>query len=194
MEEHGAERRDDRRALMRGAGAGSGARAHTMRVLRSWRRSMGTHVERFRLSLLRLSHGFNACLAAHLLSPSSMRPVIPFFSDSPPPLLHTHKKWLGHTITHSVHPKWSYSPLINRREGVGCRLLTAHAQKHQPRTQDAQAQVLTHGTGPVHFECRARGAPARVRAWRCEGRPPLPHHFVCVVCGDVFSTALFTLL
>ena len=30
----------------------------------------------------------------------------------------------------------------------------------------------------LHFECR--GAPARVRAWRCEGRPPLPHHFVCV--------------
>ena len=25
-----------------------------------------------------------------------------------------------------------------------------------------------------------RGAPARIRAWRCEGRPPLPHHFVCV--------------
>ena len=24
------------------------------------------------------------------------------------------------------------------------------------------------------------GAPARVRAWRCEGRPPLPHHFDCV--------------
>ena len=23
-------------------------------------------------------------------------------------------------------------------------------------------------------------APARVRVWRCEGRPPLPHHFVCV--------------
>ena len=30
----------------------------------------------------------------------------------------------------------------------------------------------------LHFECR--GAPARVRVWRCEGRPPLPHHFVCV--------------
>ena len=30
----------------------------------------------------------------------------------------------------------------------------------------------------LHFECR--GAPARVRAWRCEGRPPLPHHLVCV--------------
>ena len=30
----------------------------------------------------------------------------------------------------------------------------------------------------LHFECR--GAPARVRAWRCEGRPPLPNHFVCV--------------
>ena len=30
----------------------------------------------------------------------------------------------------------------------------------------------------LHFECR--GAPARVRAWRREGRPPLPHHFVCV--------------
>ena len=28
----------------------------------------------------------------------------------------------------------------------------------------------------LHFECL--GAPARVRAWRCEGRPPLPHHFV----------------
>ena len=24
----------------------------------------------------------------------------------------------------------------------------------------------------LHFECR--GAPARVRAWRCEGRPPCP--------------------
>ena len=23
-------------------------------------------------------------------------------------------------------------------------------------------------------------SPARVRAWRCEGRPPLPHHLVCV--------------
>ena len=30
----------------------------------------------------------------------------------------------------------------------------------------------------LHFECR--GAPARVWVWRCEGRPPLPHHFVCV--------------
>ena len=30
----------------------------------------------------------------------------------------------------------------------------------------------------LHFECR--GAPARARVWRCEGRPPLPHHFVCV--------------
>ena len=30
----------------------------------------------------------------------------------------------------------------------------------------------------LHFECR--GAPARVRVWRCEGRPRLPHHFVCV--------------
>ena len=29
----------------------------------------------------------------------------------------------------------------------------------------------------LHFECR--GAPARVRVWRCEGRPPLPHH-LCV--------------
>ena len=24
------------------------------------------------------------------------------------------------------------------------------------------------------------GSWARVRVWRCEGRPPLPHHFVCV--------------
>ena len=30
----------------------------------------------------------------------------------------------------------------------------------------------------LRFECR--GASARVRAWRCEGRPPLPHHLVCV--------------
>ena len=35
----------------------------------------------------------------------------------------------------------------------------------------------------LHFECR--GAPARVRAWRCEGRPPLPHHFVCVETFEV---------
>ena len=49
----------------------------------------------------------------------------------------------------------------------------------------------------LHFECR--GAPARVRAWRCEGRPPLPHHFVCVetftllyrtkVCAGVNSSS-----
>ena len=36
----------------------------------------------------------------------------------------------------------------------------------------------------LHFECR--GAPARVRVWRCEGRPPLPHH-VCV-CGEIYLT------
>jgi len=37
-------------------------------------------------------------------------------------------------------------------------------------------------TGPVlaHFECR--GAPARVRVWRCEGRPPLPHQPPLCVC------------
>ena len=40
----------------------------------------------------------------------------------------------------------------------------------------------------LHFECR--GAPARVRAWRCEGRPPLPHHFV--QCGDVYLTLPWT--
>ena len=38
----------------------------------------------------------------------------------------------------------------------------------------------------LHFECR--GAPARVRAWRCEGRPPLPHHFDLCVCADVYLT------
>ena len=41
----------------------------------------------------------------------------------------------------------------------------------------------------LHFECR--GAPARVRAWRCEGRPPLPHHFVCV---ETFTLPYLTLL
>ena len=25
------------------------------------------------------------------------------------------------------------------------------------------------------------------RAWRCEGRPPLPHHFVCVETSDCLS-------
>ena len=40
----------------------------------------------------------------------------------------------------------------------------------------------------LHFECR--GAPARVRAWRCEGRPPLPHHFVCV---ETFTLPYLTL-
>ena len=30
----------------------------------------------------------------------------------------------------------------------------------------------------LHFECRQ--APARVRVWRCEGRRPLPHHFLRV--------------
>ena len=34
----------------------------------------------------------------------------------------------------------------------------------------------------LHFECR--GAPARVRVWRCEGRPPLPH----CVCGEIYLT------
>ena len=45
----------------------------------------------------------------------------------------------------------------------------------------------------LHFECRglARGAPARVRVWRCEGRPPLPHHFVCV---EKFTLPYLTLL
>ena len=41
----------------------------------------------------------------------------------------------------------------------------------------------------LHFECR--GAPARVRAWRCEGRPPLPHHFVCV---ETFTLPYLTTL
>ena len=44
-----------------------------------------------------------------------------------------------------------------------------------------EGQLLTHvvhRASACHFECR--GAPARVRVWRCEGRPPLPHHFVCV--------------
>ena len=36
----------------------------------------------------------------------------------------------------------------------------------------------------LHFECR--GAPARVRVWRCEGRPPLAPP-LCV-CGDVYLT------
>ena len=40
----------------------------------------------------------------------------------------------------------------------------------------------------LHFECR--GAPARVRVWRCEGRPPLPHHFVCV---ETFTLPYLTL-
>ena len=41
----------------------------------------------------------------------------------------------------------------------------------------------------LHFECR--WAPARVRVWRCEGRPPLPHHFVCV---EKFTLPYLTLL
>ena len=40
----------------------------------------------------------------------------------------------------------------------------------------------------LHVECR--GAPARVRAWRCEGRPPLPHHFVCVETCLPYLTTL----
>jgi len=44
-------------------------------------------------------------------------------------------------------------------------------QVAHPRTAPGRSVLL-------HFECR--GAPARVRVWRCEGRPPLPHHFVCV--------------
>ena len=42
-------------------------------------------------------------------------------------------------------------------------------------------------TGPVlaHFECR--GAPARVRVWRCEGRPPLPHQ-PPLLCGEIYLT------
>ena len=40
----------------------------------------------------------------------------------------------------------------------------------------------------LHFECR--GAPARVRVWRCEGRPPLPHHFVCVETFTLVLTLL----
>ena len=43
----------------------------------------------------------------------------------------------------------------------------------------AVAKVRSPHTGP-EFGYPRRGAPARVRAWRCEGRPPLPHHFVCV--------------
>ena len=41
----------------------------------------------------------------------------------------------------------------------------------------------------LHFECR--GAPARIRVWRCEGRPPLPHHFVCV---EKFTLPYLTLV
>ena len=36
----------------------------------------------------------------------------------------------------------------------------------------------------LHFECR--GAPARVRVWRCEGRPP-PAPPLCV-CGEIYLT------
>ena len=40
----------------------------------------------------------------------------------------------------------------------------------------------------LHFECR--GLLPVSRAWRCEGRPPLPHHFVCV---ETFTLPYLTL-
>ena len=55
------------------------------------------------------------------------------------------------------------------REGVGCGSMSAHP--------------LALGLAGNAGECR--GAPARVRAWRCEGCPPLPHHFRLCVCGGL---------
>ena len=52
---------------------------------------------------------------------------------------------------------------VGSREGAG-----------QAAHQRAPGQCL-------HFKCRA-GAPARVRVWRCEGRPPLPHQPPLCVC------------
>ena len=73
---------------------------------------------------------------------------------------------LAHTVSHSESFDGQSAivcvrELVCREGGAGCSCLL---------TPRAPGQCL-------HFECR--GAPARVRVWRCEGRPPLPHH-LCV--------------
>ena len=68
-----------------------------------------------------------------------------------------------HVVVHAVEVVCG---LCLGGRGVGCRLCSPTAPGRC-----------------LHFGCR--GAPARVRAWRCEGGPPLPHHFVC---GDVYLT------
>ena len=54
----------------------------------------------------------------------------------------------------------------------------SYDMSRQKKSNQGEQSAIERRYTITGFECR--GAPARVRAWRCEGRPPLPHHFVCV--------------
>ena len=61
---------------------------------------------------------------------------------------------------------------------MGCRLLTHTAPGTSPGRAVRGCTLNAVGLLPVS------------RAWRCEGRPPLPHHFVCV---ETFTLPYLTL-